>query len=162
MNLSCRGKSGGSARSTDEGISRFRRTASRRLPPKPGRLSVGSVRSRRIGNLPMPINPNRLRVLLPKKAEGQEFTGDSLTDWGPAPISFPMTLLPGRSFSLQTIELIGGGWAGLRAGPDAGPEVALKVLDAEASSNPERLSMFEQEARHAASTIPIRHHLRDR
>jgi len=66
-----------------------------------------------------------------------------------------MTLLPGQILShYKLLELIGeGGMGSVWKAKDQtlGREVALKVLDAEASSNPERLSMFEREARAIAA-----------
>ncbi len=66
-----------------------------------------------------------------------------------------MTLLPGRMLShYKLIELIGEGGMGAvwRARDQTlGREVALKVLDPEASSSPERLAMFEREARAIAA-----------
>jgi len=66
-----------------------------------------------------------------------------------------MTLATGRILShYKLIELIGEGGMGAvwRAKDQTlGREVALKVLDAEAASNPERLAMFEREARAIAA-----------
>jgi serine/threonine protein kinase len=66
-----------------------------------------------------------------------------------------MTLAPGRMLShYKLIELIGeGGMGAVWRSKDQtlGREVALKVLDAEAASNPERLAMFEHEARAIAA-----------
>jgi len=66
-----------------------------------------------------------------------------------------MTLLPGQILShYKLIELIGEGGMGAvwRAKDQTlGREVAIKVLDAEAASNPERLAMFEREARAIAA-----------
>jgi non-specific serine/threonine protein kinase len=66
-----------------------------------------------------------------------------------------MDLYPGRALSHYTlIELIGeGGMGSVWKAKDRtlGREVALKVLGAEAASSPERLSMFEREARSIAA-----------
>lgn len=66
-----------------------------------------------------------------------------------------MTLAPGRMLShYKLIELIGeGGMGAVWRSKDQtlGREVALKVLDAEAASSPERLAMFEREARAIAA-----------
>jgi len=66
-----------------------------------------------------------------------------------------MDLLPGQMLShYKLIELIGEGGMGAvwRARDQTlGREVALKVLDAEPASSPERLSMFEREARAIAA-----------
>ncbi len=66
-----------------------------------------------------------------------------------------MTLEPGKTLShFKLIELIGqGGMGSVWRAKDLtlGREVALKVLDTEAASNPERLVMFEREARAIAA-----------
>jgi len=66
-----------------------------------------------------------------------------------------MNLLPGQMLSrYKLIDPIGEGGMGVvwRAKDQTlGREVALKVLDAEAASSPERLSMFEREARAIAA-----------
>ncbi len=66
-----------------------------------------------------------------------------------------MTLQPGKTLShFKLIELIGqGGMGSVWRAKDMtlGREVALKVLDTEAASNPERLVMFEREARAIAA-----------
>ncbi|MFZ2055634.1 MAG: protein kinase [Candidatus Aminicenantales bacterium] len=66
-----------------------------------------------------------------------------------------MTLQPGKTLShFKLIELIGqGGMGSVWRAKDMtlGREVALKVLDSEAASNPERLVMFEREARAIAA-----------
>jgi serine/threonine protein kinase/Flp pilus assembly protein TadD len=66
-----------------------------------------------------------------------------------------MTLEPGKTLShFQLIEMIGqGGMGSVWRAKDMtlGREVALKVLDTEAALNPERLVMFEREARAIAA-----------
>ena len=66
-----------------------------------------------------------------------------------------MTLQQGETIShFRLIELIGqGGMGSVWRAKDLalGREVAIKVLDAEAASNPERLVMFEREARAIAA-----------